>query len=313
VLSGTVGALMIAFSAIFVRLADVAPSTAAVYRCAYALPVLAALAAREQRRYGPRAPADRRAALAAGVFFAIDLTFWHHAIAEVGAGLATVLANTQVVIVGIVAWMVLGERPDRRLLTAVPVVLLGVVLISGAVGGGAYGRNPGLGVIYGLVTACAYAGFLLLLRRGNRDLRRPAGPLFEASLVAAVVSGLAGAAAGDLWMSPSWPAHGWLLVLALTNQVVAWLLISVSLPRLPALVTSVLLLLQPVASVVLGVVLLGEDPSPVQGIGVVVVAGGILLASLRQGNRDGPPPGAEGRDARPARPWARRRSYISAS
>jgi len=42
-------------------------------------------------------------------------------------------------------------------------------------------------------------------------------------------------------------------------------------------------------------------------------AGGILLASLRQGNRDGPPRGAEGRDARPARPWARRRSYISAS
>ena len=43
------GALTIAFSAILVKLADVAPETAAIYRCAYALPALGMLAWLEDR------------------------------------------------------------------------------------------------------------------------------------------------------------------------------------------------------------------------------------------------------------------------
>jgi len=131
------GALVIAFSAILVRLAEVSPSTAAVFRCAYALPLLGLLAYRERRRFGARPARERQIALAAGIFFAADLTFWHHSIAAVGAGLATVLANVQVVLVGVIAWVALGERPDRRSALAVPVVLLGVLLISGAIGSGA--------------------------------------------------------------------------------------------------------------------------------------------------------------------------------
>ena len=49
-----IGALVIAWSSILVRLADVSPSTAAIFRCAYALPLLGALAWREDRRLGPR-------------------------------------------------------------------------------------------------------------------------------------------------------------------------------------------------------------------------------------------------------------------
>ena len=59
------------------------------------------------------APAPRAAPLwGAGVLFAADLTFWHHSIEAVGAGLATVLGNIQVVLVGLLAWVVLGERPE---------------------------------------------------------------------------------------------------------------------------------------------------------------------------------------------------------
>ena len=130
-LMAAAGATCIAFSAILVRLADVPPSTAAFYRCAYALPALGMLAVWERRRFGPRDRGQSLLALLAGVFFAADLVLWHHAIAAVGAGLATVLGNVQVVLVGLAAWAVLGERPERRLLTATPVVLLGVVLISG--------------------------------------------------------------------------------------------------------------------------------------------------------------------------------------
>ena len=282
VLLAAAGAACIAFSGIFVRLADVTPSTAAVYRCVYALPVLALLAVLERRRYGPREPGQQLLASLAGLCFAVDLVAWHHCIAAVGAGLATVLGNVQVVLVPLTAWLVLGERPAGRVLAAVPVVSSGVVLISGVVGSGAYGDDPTLGVVFGLLTAVSYAAFLLILRAGNRDVRRPAGPLFDATVAAAVGSLALGLPLGELELGPSWPAHGWLVLLALSAQVVGWLLISLSLPRVPAALTSVVLTLQPVSAVFLAALIVDEDPSAAQTAGVAVVVAGILLATVRR-------------------------------
>jgi drug/metabolite transporter (DMT)-like permease len=282
VLAAVLGALTIAFSAIFVRLADVTPATAAIFRCAYALPLLGALAWYERRRYGPRASGQARLAWIAGAFFAADLVLWHHAIEQVGAGLATVLGNTQVVFVPIAAWLILGERPGARVAASVPVVMIGVVLISGIIGAGdAYGRDPVLGVLFGIGTGIAYAGFLLVQRRANADHRRPAGPLFDATLSAAVFSLLIGLPLGEVDLVPSWPSHGWLLLLAIAVQVGGWLLISISLPRLPAAITSVVLTLQPVGSVLLGIWILAEAPSPFQLIGVLFIVAGLLMTTLR--------------------------------
>jgi drug/metabolite transporter (DMT)-like permease len=274
------GAATIAFSAILVRLAKVSPETSAFFRCAFAVPPLAALAWWERRRLGPRPAGSSRLTALAGVFFAADLIFWHHAIGDVGAGLATVLGNLQVVVVAYVAWAVLGERPEARVVAAVPVVLAGVVLISGVLETGAYGADPARGVLFGALTSLAYAAFILLLRRANAGPRRPAGPLFDATAVAALACLAAGEALGRLDLAPGWPAIGWLLVLALTSQVLGWLLISVSLPRLPAALTSVLLFVQPVGSVLLGIVLLGESPSALQLAGVAVVLAGIGVATV---------------------------------
>jgi drug/metabolite transporter (DMT)-like permease len=284
-LSAAAGAVVIAFSAILVRLAEVSPSTAATFRCLYALPVLGLLAVLERRRHGPRTLRERAPALAAGLFFACDLTAWHYAIDAVGAGLATVLANLQVVLVGLLAWVFLNERPGPRLLVSIPLVLGGVVLISGLIGAGAYGDDPLLGVVFGVLTALSYALFLLVLRKGNTDLRRPAGPLFDATLTSAVLCALGGLALGRLDPLPGPESQVWLITLALTSQVLGWLLISISLPRLPAALTSVILTLQPVGSVVLGVILLAEAPSPVQVAGVAVVVAGVVLATSARGEQ----------------------------
>ncbi len=99
------------------------------------------LAARESRRHGPRPARDRWIGVAAGFLFSADLITWHHSIANVGAGLATVLGNLQVVLVAFAAWAVLGERPERRIIVAVPVVLTGAVMISGVRESGGYGRD----------------------------------------------------------------------------------------------------------------------------------------------------------------------------
>ena len=278
-LAALVGAFCIAFSGILFRLAHVSPSTGAFFRCFWALPPLWWLARREDRRHGPRSARARLYAALAGAFFAVDLVAWHHGVEEVGAGLATVLGNLQVVLVGPIAWLLLRERLRGRTLAAIPIALGGVVLISGAVGSGAYGRNPGLGVLYGIVTALSYTGFLLTLRHGSADLRRVGGPLADATAVSAVGAALFGVAFGELDLTPSLRAQGWLVLLALSSQALGWLVIAVSLPRLPAAVTSVLLTLQPVLSVLFAAAILGESPSALQLVGVVGVLAGLLLAS----------------------------------
>jgi drug/metabolite transporter (DMT)-like permease len=279
------GALTNAFSAIHVKQAGVSPSTAAIFRCAYAVPVLGALAWWEDRRLGSRGARDHALAAVAGVFFSADLIFWHHAIEDVGAGLATVLGNLQVAFVPLVAWLLLRERPAARILATLPLVLSGVVLVSGVLEDGAYGADPTQGVIYGAATGLAYSGFILVLRAGSGEQQRVAGPLFDATLVAALVSVAAGAVIGDADLVPSWPAHAWLLILALSSQVLGWLLISASLPRLPAALTSVLLTIQPVGSVILGALLFAEAPSALQLVGVAaILAGLVMVARVR------PPP-----------------------
>ncbi len=280
------GALTIAFSAILVRQAGVHPATAAVYRCAYAVPVLGLLAWRERRRYGPRAAGQQRLALVAGLFFAADLIFWHQAIADVGAGLATVLGNLQVVVVPFVAWAVLSEAPGRRILAALPLTLAGVALISGALEDGAYGTHPLRGVLYGALTGVSYAGFILVLRHGNEDLRRPAGPLFDATWVGGLVSLAVAFLLGVDDLVPAWPSVGWLVLLALSSQVLGWMLISNSLPRLPAALTSMILTIQPVGSVVLGIVLLGEDPSLLQLCGAACILAGLVSIATRRGAQE---------------------------
>ena len=277
--SALLGALAIAFSSILVRLSHASPSTAAIFRCAFALPVLGLLAWLENRRFGSRSWSDRRVTLAAGVFFAADLILWHNSIDDVGAGLATVLANIQVVLVPLVAWALLSERPGRRVLAALPIALLGVLLISGVLQKRRVRADPTRGTLFGLGAGVAYVGFLLLLRRSGSDLRRVAGPLFEATATAAVACVAAGLVIGDADLTPAWPGVGWLIVLALTSQVIGWLLITTSLPRLPAAITSLTLTLQPVGSVALAVLILGEAPTALQLVGVAVVVAAVVTAT----------------------------------
>ena len=286
-----VGALAIAFSGILYRLAEVSPSTGAFFRCLWALPLLWLLARREDGRFGPRSRRSRLLAFAAGALFAADLVLWHHSIEQVGAGLATVLGNTQVVLVALLAWALLRERPQSSSLAAIPVVSVGVLLISGVLEEGAYGSNPPLGALFGVLTGIAYAGFLITLRQGSLDLRRAAGPLFDATLAAAAGTALIGLASRDLDVTPSLQATAWLVLLAVSSQVFGWLLIAISLPRLPAALSSVMLTFQPVCAVLLAALLLDETPTSLQLLGAAGIVFGLVIATV--GRRAPPVPEPE--------------------
>lgn len=258
-------------------------------------------------------PSRRRwLARLSGVVLAADLIVWDHAIGAIGAGLGTVVGNLEVLIISLLAWLILGERPRRSLVLAFPFMLAGLVLVGGLAdgpGSHAYGADPGLGVVYGVGVALLYAVYILMLRQATSSPGSPgspgfygpapraavAAPLFEATVGATAGSVVLGLALGDFHHAPAWPALGWLALLALTSQVIGWLLITMSMPRLAAGMIGALLLIQPAGSVALSYLFLGERPSELQLAGVALMLAGVVIA-------------VSGRA--PAVPYSRRRTRI---
>jgi drug/metabolite transporter (DMT)-like permease len=278
------GASCIASSAVVMRLAGSSPSVTALGRCGFALPVLAVLAWLERRRTGSvMTKRSRWLARLGGVFLAGDLILWSHAIDEIGAGLGTVVSNLQVLIVAMMAWWLLGERPKRSLLMASPVMLAGLALVGGLFESHAYGAHPGLGVAFGIAVAVLYSCYILLLRQATSassgGAKLAVAPLFEATLGGTFGAAVLGFVLHDYRLGPALPALGWLVLLALTSQVIGWLLITTSMSRLPAWLVSVLLLIQPAGSVTLSAIVLGERPSPLQLTGVALMLAGVIIAA----------------------------------
>jgi drug/metabolite transporter (DMT)-like permease len=180
---------------------------------------------------------------------------------------------------------VLGERPGRRVIVALPIVLGGILLISGALEDGAYGRAPAAGAAFGVLTGLAYAVFLLVLRHSSAGSRPPAGPLFDATFAAAATTLAGGVILGDISLVPTWPGHAWLVLLAASSQVLAWLLITASLPRLPAAMTSMLLTVQPLGSVILAAIIFGEAPTVLQVVGVMALLAALVAAARTRPER----------------------------
>ncbi|WP_254716280.1 DMT family transporter [Actinomadura sp. WMMB 499] len=299
------GAAFISASAIFVGLSGVSGGTAAFWRCALAVPLLLPLVRWERRRAGPARGGGLD--VAAGLLLGVDLVLWGAAIEGVGAGIATVLVNVQVVVVPLLALAVFRERPSRAFAVAVPVMLAGVGLAAGLADHGPRTAEPVLGALYGAGAGVAYGGYLFLTRvAGRRGSHRA-----RSVLLATVGAGAASVGVGAPWhgvdLAPGWAAFGWLAALAVTGQVCGWLLINAGLPRLRAEVGGALLLLQPVLAVLLGAAVLAERPAPAQLAGCALVVAAVWLT----GRREPPPPQdvapavPAGADREPAAPPAR--------
>lgn len=270
---------MISFSAIFFALSGADPLTGTFFRGLYAIPILALLwwLRRHEDRREPR---RHWLALAAGLALGLDVIAWHSAIGHIGAGLATLIANSQVVFVALAAWVFLGERPSRQVFGAVPVILFGVALVSGLGQDDAFGSNPLLGAALALLAAVFYAGFILGFRQANEAKAPPAGPLLEATIGLVLVTPVVGMFGSGVDYAISFPSHGWLLALALGAQVTGWLLIGYALPRLPAAETATIILLQPALTLIWGAVILSERPSVLQLVGAAIVLTGVGYVAL---------------------------------
>ncbi len=283
------GAVGIGLVGPLVDLSGASAATASFYRALFAAALLVGMrgfARRGVARRGAqplprRSPAQRARAWLAGVFLGLDMVLWTESILTVGSGIATVLVNVQVVVVPLASLMVFGERVRRSFWLLAPVLLGGVGLAGGVLGGHA-GAAPWFGTLMGAAAGTAYSGYLLLLRRGSARPEHRLATLADAMSAAAAVALGAGLITGGLDLTPGWGALAWLALVAVTGQVLAWLLLGSALPRLAASTGSGLLLIQPLVALGLSAVLLAERPAPLQLVGCAVVLAAVVLLSRRE-------------------------------
>ncbi|MCS5532148.1 MAG: DMT family transporter [Candidatus Poseidoniales archaeon] len=279
------GATVISFAPLLYIRSDTTPLTGAFYRMLYALPLLGLLVWTSKKE-DPRNSNSRWLAFGAGVLLAIDFVGYHSAIDYIGSGIATMIGNSQVIIVTLVSWWLLGERPNRFILLSLPLVMFGLILISGIWDDAPYGEDPVKGVIGGMVAAVFYSSFLIVYRQSNRI----GGPAVNAQFDATTGATLGILILGSMPLtsvgieaidhSITWPNHGWLILLALSCQVIGWIAITYALPRLPAAHTSFAVLLQPVLTIIWGVILLNESPSLQQSAGMALIFAAIIAVTL---------------------------------
>jgi len=280
------GAVAISFSPVFYVYSDTNPSTGAFFRMLYALPALALLAYLV-RKSDTRSSRTRWTAFGAGLILAPDMLSYHSSMIFIGIGIATLIGNSQVIIVTLASWKLFGEKPNPAILLSLPVVIIGLALISGFADPEPYGEDPVKGVVFGMMAAFFYSSFLILFRYSNRELAPSSSVQLDATVGAALgllVLGLlplSSMAIEPLELQPIWPGHGWLILLALLCQVAGWLAIAHALPRLPAAHTSFAILLQPVLTLIWGYFILHQEGySQNQAIGVFLVLVAIVTVTL---------------------------------
>jgi len=214
-----------------------------------------------------------------GLFFALDLWFWHRSIIYVSPGIATLLANMQVLVMGAVGILWFREAGGWRFIAGVMVALAGLWLLLGQ-GWAQLSDRYQLGVVFGLLTALAYAAYLLTMRRvQQRETLGPVDRLFQVSLSCAVIMLAATLAEGDSLVIPSLQSATYLVLIALLCQVVGVVMIARGLPGLEASVAGLLLLLQPGLSMVWDLLFFELSISLMQTVGVLLTLAGIYLGA----------------------------------
>ncbi|MDJ0761217.1 MAG: DMT family transporter [Woeseiaceae bacterium] len=273
-----VGAALISLSPVWVRLVDVSPTTSGFYRVFFGGAALAiyVLVTRRSLRLGRRVWSIL---IAAAVFFSLDLWFWHRSILYIGPGLSTLLANFQVFIMMFAGIVFLKQKPHLAQLVAVPLAVLGLALIVG-LDWSTLPQDYRTGVVLGLLTACAYAGYMLSLRASRRDAtdRLPTREVLIVSLLTAAALGLSAMAEGQS-LALNATDFGWLLGYGVLSHCIGWLLIASSLPHVSTTEAGLALLLQPTLSFFWDVLIFDRGMTGQEFLGAAIALFAIFLGA----------------------------------
>jgi drug/metabolite transporter (DMT)-like permease len=277
-------ASVLGLAPILVRLTETGPAAAGVWRFAFALPLLFILTARPG---GEGLARPSKWMLLAGLFFALDLSFWHYGIVMTSVANATVLCNLTPVVVTLIGWLFFKERPARLFILALALAMGGAFAMAAGARGG-QGTNPVLGDILSLSVALWYSGYFLAVKAA----RSTAGALritFWATLAGLpLMAGVSVLLGEDMIPATAagWAACVGMGLMHVAGQGgVAW-----ALGRLPASITAVTILIQPLVAAGLSWIVFGETLAPVQALGGALVLGAIILAQVSARTKTGAAP-----------------------
>ena len=269
------GTAIIAWSGILVRFLDVGPLAGAAWRMSLAVPALAVWAKVAQRR-GAAAPGLRQAAvplILAGLAFAVDVGSFHLAINGTKVANATFIGNVAPILTVIGGAMFFEEHPPWRVWFALALALLGAWVMAGMVAPSRVGAGDALA----LVSATAYASYLLIIKLLRAKLDGPTATLWSAA-VSAVALTFAALLHGET-MIPSTLA-GWTTVflLGLVSHALGQGLTSVAVGRAPVGLVALVILAQPPFSALFAWRVLGEAMTALQIAGGAVILAALLLS-----------------------------------
>ena len=216
----------------------------------------------------------------AAVFFALDLWFWHRSINYVGPGLSTLLANFQVFIMTAAGIVFLREAPRPIQLLAIPLALFGLALIVGF-DWSSLPEDYRLGVIFGLLTAESYAGYLLSLRRSRQGSKHslPSREVAVISLLTAVLLGASALVENQSLAVPTVNDAVWLFAYGILSHCFGWMFIASSLPHVTTTEAGLALLLQPTLSFVWDVLFFARAMTATELVGAAIALLAIYLGS----------------------------------
>jgi len=280
------GGCCIAFAPIFVRLSDTGPVASAFWRVALAAPMLWLWVWREgstgrdsdsqSRDPDGNANWSLTPVFLAGVFFAVDLAVWHWSIVWTSVANSTLLANLAPIFVTLGGWILWKQQVTRLFLVGMVTAIVGMFVLVGpnfSAGGTAL-----LGDALGALTAVFYASYMLAIKR-SRDVGASTARLMAWSTTISAVLLLPVALLSPQPMLAQ-AASGWLVLLGLAfvSQVIGQGLIAYAFAHLPASLSSVSLLIQPVVAALAAWALFGEAVGAAQLVGGAIVLAGIWIS-----------------------------------
>ncbi len=279
------GAVLISFAPVFVKMIDtdsMGPTAIAFWRTLIGGLALVPLAAAAGRTLILPKGLWKFSLLAGFVFF-IDLFVWHKSILYTGAGMATILGNTQVFATSLFGVLIFHERLTATFVFAALSAMAGVVLLVGVGGEVELTTRYLEGVAFGLATGIAYASYLITLKRASHQPHRlePIAFMAWTSLISSVFLGIAGVIEGDPMMPPTVRDFAVVGALGVVVQAAAWIIIVRSMARLEASRTGLVLLLQPTLATVWGMLFFAERLGPTQLLGAAITLVAIYVGAQR--------------------------------
>ena len=276
-----IGAAMISFSAVFVKLVAVGPTTSAFYRCfvgGFVLTIF--IIARRERLL--RSGKAMLGLFVAAFFFALDLGVWHQSVLFVGPGMSTLLGNFQVFILGFIGLIFLGDRFRWDIAISIPMGFAGLALMV-LPDWTAQTDSYHVGIFLGLLTAVFYSAYLLSLRRVRHKAvgETASADLAWVSLFSAALLVPAVFVTGESLAVPSLADAGLLVAYGVVAQVLGWVLISSSLARVPVSRVGLVLLLQPLLAFAWDVLFFDRGLTALEIMGGLMALTAIYLGSRR--------------------------------